>query len=398
VHDLLQSLALILLAGLVAAPLASLLRVPVMIVLLALGVALGPFATDLVDWPAGRTGAQLVFTLGVSFILFYGGLRIDAAVISRTAIGIAALALPGIFITSLVVAAFAMPLFDMSFGVALLLGAVLSATDPAILIPLFDRLRLRPKVAQTVIAESAFNDPTATILALSVAGVVGASGGSFAASAVEFVQGLVIGCVAGTVAGAVLVGLTSSRWSGLWRESPAAALLGVIALMYFTTDRVGGSAYLGAFVMGLVVGNARRRDSAVAEHRRLLETFASEVAEIATIAVFVTLGINLPLDQVREHFLPAVAIVCVLMFAARPLTVAVCLGLDRRGAWTWREAAFVTWCRETGVVPAALASLLLARQVDGAETISAVVAMAVCVTLLVQATTAGAVARRLDLT
>ena len=51
-------------------------------------------------------------------------------------------------------------------------GAVLAPTDPAILIPLFIRSRLKPKVAQTVIAESAFNDPTGAALALTLAGVV----------------------------------------------------------------------------------------------------------------------------------------------------------------------------------------------------------------------------------
>ena len=55
---------------------------------------------------------------------------------------------------------------------AFLVGAVLSPTDPAILIPLFVRSRLKPRLAQTVIAESAFNDPTGAALALTLAGVV----------------------------------------------------------------------------------------------------------------------------------------------------------------------------------------------------------------------------------
>ena len=59
------------------------------------------------------------------------------------------------------------------------MGAVLSATDPAILIPLFDRLKLRPKVAQTVVAESAFNDVTGTVLTLTLVGIVEAGGFTF---------------------------------------------------------------------------------------------------------------------------------------------------------------------------------------------------------------------------
>jgi len=87
----------------------------------------------------------------------------------------------------------------------------------------------------------------------------------------------------------------------------------------------------------------------------------------------------------------------VFVFVARPVTVLVCLLPDRRGRWTWQELVFLSWCRETGVVPAAIGSLLLAREVEGAEIAVALVAMAIVVTLLLQATTAGPLARRLGL-
>ena len=87
----------------------------------------------------------------------------------------------------------------------------------------------------------------------------------------------------------------------------------------------------------------------------------------------------------------------VFIFVARPITVLACLLPDRRGGWTGREIAFISWCRETGVIPAAVASLLLARGVEGAEIAVSMVALAVCVTLLLQATTAGYAARRLGL-
>ncbi len=58
---------------------------------------------------------------------------------------------------------------------------------------------------------------------------------------------------------------------------------------------------------------------------------------------------------------------------------------------------FLCWCRETGVVPAAVASLLVGQGVPGSELAVAMVAMAIIATLLLQATTAGWLARRLDL-
>jgi potassium/hydrogen antiporter len=397
-QDVLRDVGLILAAGVVSVPIAAVLRLPLMVVLLGAGIVVGPSVTDLVENPVEGLGAQLVFTLGVSLILFHGGLGISVAVISRTAVGLGLLVLPGIVITALIVAAVAAPVFSVSFSVALLIGATLAATDPAILIPLFDRIRLRPKVAQTVIAESAFNDPTGTVLALTVAGVVeaGSFGGLHPLG--EFSKSLALGAALGIAGGLLLAAMLSSRSVGIWRESPAVAILAVIALTYFTTDQLGGSAYLAAFLMGLIVGNTERLGlGRHDDHTRRLADFMTNVSELAVLAVFVTLGINLPLDALWENLWGGLLVMVAFLFVARPVTVAACLLPDRRAAWTREEILFLSWCRETGVVPAAVAGVLLARGVEGAELVSAMVALAVVVTLLVQATTAAAAARRLGL-
>jgi potassium/hydrogen antiporter len=87
----------------------------------------------------------------------------------------------------------------------------------------------------------------------------------------------------------------------------------------------------------------------------------------------------------------------IFIFVARPVTVLACLLPDRRGEWTPNEIAFLSWCRYTGVIPAAVASILLAEGVEGAEIAASLVAFAVVATLLLQATTAGWLARRLGL-
>ena len=56
---------------------ASLLRVPEILVLVAFGALLGPSLLDVIDVPLDSIGAQLIFTLGVSLILFYGGLNLS---------------------------------------------------------------------------------------------------------------------------------------------------------------------------------------------------------------------------------------------------------------------------------------------------------------------------------
>jgi potassium/hydrogen antiporter len=133
-----------------------------MIVLVAVGALVRPSALGIVENPLNGVGAQLIFTVGVAMIIFHGGVGISLRVISRTAVGLGLLVLPGVAITAFIVA----PIFGVSLLVALMIGAVLASTDPAIIIPLFERLGLRPKVSQTVIAESVFNDVTGTVLTL----------------------------------------------------------------------------------------------------------------------------------------------------------------------------------------------------------------------------------------
>jgi hypothetical protein len=140
--------------------------------------------------------------------------------------------LPGVLLTALIVALVVSPAFGVGFPVALLVGAVLAATDPAILIPLFDRLKLRPKVSQTVIAESAFNDVTGTVLTLTLVGAVEAGRFTFSGPALEFTKELVLGALIGVVAGAVLCyAVSSTARASIWDESPGVAIFAVVTVM-----------------------------------------------------------------------------------------------------------------------------------------------------------------------
>jgi potassium/hydrogen antiporter len=107
--------------------------------------------------------------------------------------------------------------------------------------------------------------------------------------------------------------------------------------------------------------------------------------------------LNLPFHALGEYLLGGLLVMAVFIFVARSVTILACLLPDRRGRWTREELTFLGWSRYTGVIPAAVASLLLSRGVEGAELAVSLVALAVCTTLLLQATTAGPLARRLGL-
>jgi cell volume regulation protein A len=397
-RDVIETLAIVLAAGLAAGLVADALRLPRMVLLLGAGVLLGPFVLDGVDFELDSTGAQLLLTLGVSFILFHGGLGLSTRVLSRVGVGLSVLAVPGVVLAALVTGAVAAAVFDVPFEVGFLIGAVLAPTDPAILIPLFDRLRLRERVAQTVIAESALNDVVGAVLALAIASVVLEGEASLAGPLEEFLVDLGISTALGLAFGLLLALLISNRRIGLWRESPVAAVAVVIAGGYFSIESAGGSGYLGAFLAGVLVGNADILGLGMhAARERELRSFTSIVTDLVVIFVFVALGVNLPLDTIPDEAAPALATLAALILVARPLTVGISLLPDRRARWTREELVFISWTRETGVVPAALVGVLVAEGVDYEDQLLTVVSLAVIVTLLIQSTTKPWLARRLGL-
>jgi cell volume regulation protein A len=397
-RDVILTLSLLLVAGLFARLLATLLHVPEIVFLLGLGALLGPSALEVIDVPLDSLAAQLVFTLGVSTILFYGGLNLSLEILRKVWVSLGLLAVVGVIVTAVITGAAAALVFGLPFEQGLLIGAVLSPTDPAILIPLFIGSRLRPKVAQTVVAESAFNDPTGAVLALAVAGALVSGKNSLTGPAGDFVGQLALSTAGGVIAGIVLSAAISSRRTGIWRESSAIAVLAVVAMSYVSLDFAGGSGYLGAFLAGLIVGNMKMLGLSMHdEHSRDLLVTTRSLADIVTIFVFVLVGANIPFHELGEQIVPALAVVAVLLLVARPITVAICCLPDRRSRWSRAELAFVCWTRETGVVPAALVGVLAALAVPNGDLLASVVALAILVTLLVQAVPAPWLARRLGL-
>jgi cell volume regulation protein A len=398
VKDVILTVSLMLGAGLAARLVADLVRLPQMLVLLAAGALLGPSVSGAIDVPLHSMGAQLVLTLGVSFILFHGGLQLSVSVLSRVAPGLVLLTVPGVVLTALVTGSVAALAFGLPLTSGLLVGAALAPTDPAILIPLFERLRLRPKVAQTIIAESAVNDPTGAVLALAFAGVVLSGKPSLTQPMIDFGVNLLVSTGLGVVFGVVLSAAVSSRRAGIWRESAAIAVVAVVAGSFFSIDDIGGSGYLGAFLAGLIVANMDKLGLAMhSHHEHEVRTLVAVIADVMVMLVFITLGANLPWGTMADHVAPALAVLAALILVARPLTVLACLLPDRRAAWTRQELVFIAWTRETGVLPAAIAGILVSMGVAHSELIVTTVALAIVVTLAVQTTTKPWLARRLRL-
>jgi cell volume regulation protein A len=397
-HTLLAC-GLILAIGTLAAFVAQKVGVPDVAVFLLAGIALGPHALGLVDIKASSALSQIIVLFGASYILFDGGAALRLEVLKRVWITIVVIATVGVVITAGITGLAAHYILGLPILVALLLGTVLASTDPATLIPIFRQIRIRDRVAQTVMSESAFNDAMGAILTFSVLAVATGSGKfSFTHALMDLVGQSLFGILAGFVFGFLAALLIAhERWAFLAEYAPVVTLVAVIAA-YFGASGLHASGFMAVFVFGIVLGNKEafgfRMESGEAQK---LDEFVVTTSFIMRLFIFVLLGAQVDFTLMRQYWLGGVAVVAVLMLVARPITVFACALPDRRARWEFSEMLFMCWTRETGVIPAALAGLLLGMNAPEAQLIASVTFVAILVTILIQAPTTRWLAGRLGL-
>jgi potassium/hydrogen antiporter len=397
-HTLL-SCGFILAIGTLSTLLAQRIRIPDVAIFLLAGIALGPHGLKLIDIAADSALNQIILLFGASYILFDGGAVLRLPVLKRVWITIVVLATVGVLITAAVVAAAAHLVFGLAPVLALLLGASIASTDPATLVPIFRQIRISERVAQTVMSESAFNDAMAAILTFSVLTVSTGSGHfSFGGALLDLIKQAVIGIAAGVALGYLAALLIAhERWAVLAEYAPVVTLVAVIGA-YFAASGLQASGFMAVFVFGIVLGNKesfgfRMEDGEVQK----LNEFVVSTAFIMRLFIFILLGGQLDFAQMAQHWEGGVAVALILMFVARPITVFVCALPDRRARWRLSELIFMCWTRETGVIPAALAGLLLGAKAPGADVIASVTFVTILMTILIQAPTTEWVGRRLGL-
>jgi cell volume regulation protein A len=390
---------IVLATSVVAGFAAQKLRIPDVAVFLVAGLLLGPAALDLVSIRADSALNQIILIFGSCYILFDGGASLRFKVLRTVWITITALATLGVLVTAAITAAAAHYALQLPWLVALLLGAAIASTDPATLVPIFRQIRIRDRVAQTVMSESAFNDATGAILTFAVLAVAaGSAQFSPAAALGDFAKQAGLGIVVGGALGyAAALLVAHEKYGFLLEYAPVITLMAVIGA-YLGADGLQASGFMAVFVFGMVLGNkdAFGLRMQPGEARRLDE-YVATTAFVMRSFIFILLGAQVDFALMNRHLLGGAAVVAVFMLAARPAAVLVCAWPDRRAKWSPQELLFMCWTRETGVIPAALAGLLLGMNAPGAQVIASVTFIAILATILIQAPTTRWLAKRLGL-
>ena len=399
--ELLFLLGIILATGMIAGFVARMLKVPDVVLFLLAGMALGLAGLGFIDVKVDSTLNQLLLIFGSCYILFDGGASVRLSVLKTVWPTLLIISTVGVLMSAFVTAYAAQYLLGLPFIFALLLGAVIASTDPATLVPIFKQLNIRAKVAQTVMSESAFNDAMGAILTFTVLGIaMGNAGGEFSigASLLDLLKQSLFGIAGGAVLGYLAaLFIAHEKYSFLAEYAPVVTIMSVAAA-YLSIDNLHASGFMAVFVFGLMLGNKELFGFKMeAGEEAKLEDFILTTSLIMRIFIFVLLGSQVNFALLSQYFWPALGVVAVFMLISRPLVVFACALPDRRAKWTLQELLFMCWTRETGVIPGALAGMLVGLKVPHSEVIASVTFMAILITILLQATSTKWIAGKLGL-
>jgi CPA1 family monovalent cation:H+ antiporter len=316
--------------------LVGLLGVALLVALVAERIRV-PSAVALVAFGAGTTAIHpvaLPFHFGDALLfiflpplIFEAAWSIDPGALRRTALRIALLALPGVVLVAGTIGFGVALSGQLPLASAIVLGAIVSATDPVAVIAIFRRLHVPVDLLTIVEGESIANDGVAIVLyALALAFASGGAGASLPAATEHAVTAIAGGIVIG-VACAFVVAFVMGRTRSGPLEISATVVLAFLA--YLSADALQCSGVFATAAAGIAL-RGFAHIAPVTENADNVDTFWSAIAFIVNAMVFLATGLVMQVARLADHPL----LVAIAILAAVLSRVALA-GLIIRPA-TWR--------------------------------------------------------------
>lgn len=330
-------------------------RVPDVLLLLGIGIVLGP----LLHWvePADFGGFGSMFaSLTLLFILFDSGVDMSIDAIRRYWKGMVEVTLSSFFISMVGVAVLMVTLFSADWQSGILLGSMVSGTAAAIVIPLVRQMRVSEKTRTTLVLESASSGVLSIVFTLGI--IEGFKMGEVNLGAMvgriisSFVLALIIGIVGGVLWGGVLDRVRKLNNSMFLTPAFVFVLFGIC-------EALGYSGAIAALSFGVVLGNIDYFQLSLLHKfgkvkmlplSRNEKSFFKEIVFVLKTFFFVYIGICIPFSD-SDALIYGLG-VTVLLFIVRFVLVAI---VGRKN--TRNDRLTVSIMIPKGLVSAVLASV-----------------------------------------
>jgi potassium/hydrogen antiporter len=333
--------------------------------------------------------AQALGVAALAFILFAGGMDTNWSEVRPVSGRGLLLATVGVAVTAAIVGVSAFFWFDFSLLEGLLLGSIISSTDAAAVFSLLRsrNIGLPNRVKNLLELESGSNDPMAVFLTVALIGLLTQSAHPLGLLTRMFFQQMIVGGVLGFALGWGLVWLLNHiglETEGLYPVLTLSSVLFIYGLIAF----LGGNGFLGVYIAGLVMGNKNF------VHKKSLLRFHDGVAWLMQIVMFLILGLQVFPSQLVPVIGSGLLLSALLMLAARPIAIFLCLWLS---PFNLKERILIAWVGLRGAVPIILATFPLLANLPNAGHIFNLVFFIVLTSVLLQGTSLPLVVRWLGL-
>ena len=388
-HDavLILIAGVLLAAGIAGALLADRVRVPALLLFLALGMLVGSEGLGGVHF-SNYDLARTLGTVALVLILFEGGLTSGWPEI-RPVLGTAAsLATLGTLATALLAGVAAKWIFGLTWLEGMIVGSAIAATDSAAIFAVLRNSTLEKRLARSLEGESGMNDPVALLLVIGF---------------IEWIQqpgygpADMVGLLALKLAVGVVVGLALGR-AAVWIleriELPSdgiypVATIAAAALAYGVSEVAHGSGLLAVYLTALALGSAR------IPAKRSVISFHEGLGWVSQIGLFILLGLLVFPGDLGSVAAKGLGLSAVLIFVARPLATFLATAFT---SFNFREKLMLGWAGLRGATPIWLATFPVVAGVRSGEEEFAIVFFVVVTSTLVQGASFEPLAKRLRLT
>ncbi|MEI5640552.1 MULTISPECIES: cation:proton antiporter [unclassified Pseudoalteromonas] len=366
-------------------------KVPAILFLLLIGLALGPFSGTL-D-PDALLGDLLfpVVSLSVAVILFEGALTLHFKELKGIGKVVRNLCSIGMLATFAITATTAILVLELNWQVAAVLGAVLVVTGPTVIAPMLNSMRPDKDIDRILRWEGIVIDPIGALFAVIVFEAVSLVGdaGVLSHTLWALVSTVGVGISIGLVSGIITSYLIRKEW--LPFELHKFAILALVLFSFTISNHLSHeSGLLAVTVFGIWLAN---QDDL--EIDSVLE-FKEDLSIILISSLFILLAARLKLEDLMMLDTDVFIFLAVILFIARPVSIFLStLNTDL----PIKSRLLLSWIAPRGIVAAAVGSVfalsMSKSQIEGAEKMVPLIFTVIIVTVVLQSLTATPLARLL---
>jgi len=337
---------------------------------------------------------DLILLIFLPPLLFEGSINMDLEELQKRGLIVSILALAGTFLSALAIGYILHVVLRTPFMVALLIGAMVTPTDPVSVLATFKELGVSRGLATIVEGESVFNDGIGVVLYLILLDILRGQ----EVTIVEGLQSFTFAVVGGAVIGLVL-GYLAYRLLGHIDDHLVEVMVSLILAygVFLLAERIHASGVIAVVVAGLIIGNYGRAFSMTPTTRITLTSFWEVASFIVNSLLFLLIGLQIDRARLLDH-MTYITVTIVATVIVRAISVYGLSGfvglLGYKLPRSWQHV--INWGGLKGSIPLALA-LGLPAGLELRDSIVSTVFGVVAFSLLAQGLTIRPLLERLGL-